>query len=74
MNTEETVRELECLSDRVKLAVNYLSCLSGQLGKGENTLVIWSLAAEKGLSNLMSNLEVVSEDLVKAANSLEVSE
>lgn len=73
-NVEETAHELECLSDRIDLAVNYLSCLSLQLSKGENTTVIWSLTEEKGLSNLMSNLEGVSNDIAKATISLKVPE
>ncbi|MGL9971599.1 hypothetical protein [Enterococcus sp. DIV1420a] len=72
MRIEEKVENLESLSNRIDLMVNYLSCLSGLLSQGENTLVIYSLSGEKGLSNLTNNLEDISEEIVKVASFMEV--
>lgn len=74
METEQLMDELTQLSDQIDLTVNYLSCLSYQLSKDENTSVLWSLKVEKGLENMMNNLDVISKNLVKTANQLEVSE
>lgn len=74
MSKAEQTKQLSKVGSLIDLSLNYLSCLGLQIVQGDNESTIYSLSNERGLDNLMNNLEEASESIKQISQHIDESE